>query len=103
MTYKELTKRIKEEQKTLAHKIRNGKSGLKPCNRRSDNMNDLNSLEGNQSTYRHNHIVYCMLFNRTPYEQIEQPRDNNLPSSYYLEKIQKEWESELDEALRDCA
>jgi len=103
MTYKELKNRIKEEQKSLAQAIRNGKSGRKPRNRNDDNIPDWNTLESNQHTYRHQHIVYCNMFNRTPYGLIEQPRDNNTPSKYYLEQIQKQWESELDEALRDCA
>jgi len=103
MTYKELKNKIKEEQKSLAQQIRNGKTGRKVHNRSDDNMDDWYSLEGNQEDYRHQHIVYCMMFNNTPYELIEQPRDNNLPSNHYLEKIQKQWESELDEALRDCA
>jgi len=103
MTYKELKNRIKEEQKSLAQAIRNGKTGRKPKNRCSDNMADWNTLESNQHTYRHQHIVYCHMFNGTPYGLIEQPRDNNKPSKYYLEKLQKQWESELDEALRDCA
>jgi hypothetical protein len=103
MTYKELKHKIKEEQKALALKIRNGKTGRKPSRRNSDNYGDYDSLEWNQSQYRHRHIVYCNLFNRTPYELIEQPRDGNSPSSYQLDKIRQEWESELDEVVRDCA
>lgn len=103
MTYKELKHKIKEEQKSLALKIRNGKTGRKPSRRNFDNQTDYDSLEWNQSDYRHRHIVYCNMFNKTPYELIEQPRDDNRPSSYQLEKIQKGWEAELDEALRDCA
>lgn len=103
MTYKELKNKIKEEQKSLALKIRNGKSGRKPKNRRCDNISDLKRLEYNQTSYRHRHIVYCNLFNRTPYEAIEQPREENRPSSYQLDKIREQWISELDETIRNCA
>lgn len=103
MTYKDLKNKIKEEQKALALKIRNGKTGRKPSRRNSDNYADYDSLEWNQSDYRHTHIMYCNFFNKTPYDAIEQPRDNNSPSSYKLEKLEKEWEELLDEALRDCA
>ena len=103
MTYKELKNRIKEEQKSLAQAIRNGKSGRKPVNRCNDNTGDWNTLESNQHTFRHQHIVYCDMFNGTPYNAIEQPRDNNKPSKYYLEQLKNKWEEELDEALRNCA
>ena len=103
MTFKELKNKIKEEQKVLAEAIRNGKTGRKPKNRTDDNIGDYNGLEWNQHDYRHRHIIYCNMFNNTPYESIEQPRDGNAPSSYMLESIKKEWEGMLDEALRDCA
>lgn len=96
MTYKELKKKIKEEQKSLAKSIRNGKTGRKPKNQNNKNMSDWNCLETNQEQYRHRHIVYCTMFNKTPYELIEQPRDNNKPSSYYLDKIKDEWEAKID-------
>jgi hypothetical protein len=100
MTYKELKNKVKEEQKLLAQKIRNGKSGRKPKNRQDSNYDDWYNLPYNQHTYRHRHIMYCHMFNRTPYDAIEQPRDENRPSSYTLERIEKEWVEQLDEALR---
>ncbi len=103
MTFKELKKKIKEEQKSLAQKIKNGKSGRKPGNRDDSNMKDFNNLDWNRHGYRHSHIAYCQFFNNTPYSMIEEPRDDNSPSSNRLETIQKGWESQLDEALRDCA
>lgn len=103
MTYKELKNKIKQEQKSLALQIRNGKSGRKPSRRSEDNQTDYNYLERNQYDYRHRHIVYCEMLNNTPYEKVEQPRDDNKPSKYRLEKIQKEWMGLLDEAVRDCA
>ena len=103
MTYKDLKNKIKEEQKQLALKIRNGKTGRKPKNQSDDNLKDWYDLEYNQRQYRHRHIIYCHMFNNTPYERIEQPRDDNSPSSYLLEQVRKEWEAQLDEDVRDCA
>lgn len=103
MTYKELKKKIKDEQKSLALKIRNGKTGRKPKNRCSDNIADYESLWVNKDLYRHKHIIYCNMFNDTPYDAIEQPRDDNSPSTYYLDKFRKEWEEQLDEVVCNCA
>ena len=104
MTFKELKNKIKEEQKELAQDIKNGKTGRKPKNRSDENMDDYSDLDWNRSNYRHNHIVYCQLFNNTPYALIEQPRDDNKPMTHRLDKIKQEWEAEIDEeALRDCA
>jgi len=104
MTFKELKKKIKEEQKHLALLITNGKSGRKPKHRSSKNTADYDSLFRNQWDYRHRHITYCQMFNNTPYELIEQPRDGNKPFSNSLDRIKKEWEGLLDEeTLRDCA
>ena len=97
MTYKELKKKIKEEQKSLVKSIRNGKTGRKPKNQNSNNMADLEKLEFNQEQYRYQHIAYCTMFNKTPYELIEQPRENNKPSSVYLDKIKEKWEGQIDE------
>jgi len=60
-------------------------------------------LGWNQREFRHQHIMYCQFFNNTPYASIEQPRDENKPSSYMLNAIKSEWLGLLDEALRDCA
>ncbi len=103
MTYKELKKKVKEEQKSLAQTIRNGKTGRKPGNRNDENIADYNCLEGNRDNYRYRHIIYCTMLNNTPYELVEQPRDDNAPSTYYLDKIKKEWENQLDETVCDCA
>ena len=103
MTFKKLKKKIKEEQKTLAQSITNGKTGRKPKNRDDKNYKDWDDLVWNGHEYRHKHIMYCQFFNNTPYASIEQPRDGNKPSSYMLDSIKTEWEGMLDEALRDCA
>ena len=104
MTFKELKLKIKEEQKDLAQSIKNGKTGRKPKNRTEENIDDFNDLPWYKNNYRHTHIAYCQFFNNTPYALIEQPRDNNKPSSYQLDKFKQDWEAEIDEeALRDCA
>jgi len=121
MTFKELKHKIKEEQKQLAQKIRRGKYLRKP-DRREDmtaddkrfyfykgyNNNlyfyDQGRVEDLSSEYRHIHIMYCHMFNGTPYDKIEQPRDENGPSGSLLDSIQKQWECEIDEeTLRNCA
>lgn len=107
MTFKELKLKIKEEQKDLAHQIKIGKPLRKPRNydkAGGDGIKAYHNLEWNRDTFRHRHITYCHMFNGTPYEKIENPRDGNGPSSYQLEKFKKEWEEEIDdETLRDCA
>jgi len=103
MTFKELKKKIKEEQKTLAQSITNGKTGRKPKNRNDKNYGDWDNLTWNGHEYRHKHIMYCQFFNNTSYASIERPRDGNKPSSYMLNSIKTEWEGMLDEVIRDCA
>jgi len=116
MTYKELKNKIKEEQKSLAVKISRGKFLRKPSHR--DNMTDEEKefyirtydgisyfgdwkVEQLSWKYRHRHIVYCNMFNNTPYEKIERPRISNKPRSKDLERYKKEWGEQLDETLRD--
>lgn len=118
MNFKDLKNKIKEEQKTLALKIRRGKFLRKPINR--ETMTDeekshyiwsykdkdyfLNDkVDWLSEDYRHRHIVYCNMFNNTPYEKIETPRDDNLPNSHIINKIREEWENDLDETLRHSA
>jgi hypothetical protein len=114
MTYKELKNKIKEEQKDLALKIRRGKYLRKPAHRVNISDEDKKlyysygdfanwNVERLSQKYRHKHVVYCNMFNNTPYDKIEQPRDNNPLSSNELEKYKKEWTGLLDEALRDSA
>lgn len=109
MTRKELKQKIKEEQKTLAQKIRKCRPLRKPdiYQAASSKMQEQCRSWQVQSwswEYRHRHIIYCQMFNNTPYERIERiTRDDNNPSSRLLEKYQNEWEGMLDEALRDCA
>lgn len=121
MTFKELKLKIKEEQKQLAQQITRGKYLRKP-HRREDITDEDRSLyfyksyngdryyynqdrvENLSNTYRHIHIMYCNMFNGTPYDKIEQPRDDNGPNGYLLDEIKKDWEAQIDEeALRNCA
>jgi len=103
MTFKELKSKIKEEQKLLAEQITNGKTGRKPKNRSDDNMGDYDNLFINQWNYRHRHIVYCQMFNNTPYQLIEHPRNGNKPFSNKLDAFKKDWEGMLDEVVCDSA
>jgi len=119
MTFKELKQKIKEEQKILAQTIIRGKFLRKPCNCNDITDDDKRlyfwssdtkiyynqyKVERLSNKYRHRHIVYCQMFNNTPYDKIEQPREDNSPNSDLLEKIKNEWEVQLDEeTLCDCA
>jgi len=102
MTYRDLKLKIKEEQKTLAQDIRNGKVGRKPSKRNDENYEDWDSLEWNQYEYRHTHIAYCEFFNNTPYELIENFTYDS-PDRNRIDNLKNEWDGELDEALRNCA
>jgi len=107
MTFKELKNKIKEEQKELAQSIKLGKPLRKPkiYNQSDSGLKAIyDDLFWNRVNYRHRHIIYCQMFNNTPYALIEQPRDENKPSSSRLDRIKKEWEAEIDEeAIRNCA
>lgn len=97
MTYKELKNKIKEEQKSLAQKIR-----VKKSKRKEVQFGYVEGLDYDRDDYRHIHIAYCQFFNNTPYGLIEQqcytdPRESSIKD--YI----KRWESEVDEALRNCA
>lgn len=97
MTYKELKNKIKEEQKSLALRIRELKG-----KRKSSPYGYVDGLEWATYDYRHKHIAYCQFFNKTPYGMIEQSCHED-PNSHRIEDLEKQWESEIDEALRDCA
>ncbi len=117
MTFKELKNKIKEEQKLLAQSIKRGKHLRKPKHR--TNLTDEDEkffttyggetyyaswkVESISHEYRLHHIVYCTMFNGTPYDKIENPRENNKVNKNVLYDIRKKWETLLDEALRDCA
>jgi hypothetical protein len=116
MTFKELKNKIKEEQKQLATHIRRQKFLRKPKNQRDLSEEDKAMyfvLDGDKifnipatlgHYYRHRHIIYCNMFLNTPYDNIEQKvREGNQASAHLLDKFQKKWTEQLDEALRDSA
>jgi hypothetical protein len=97
MKFKELKQQIKEEQKQIAKEIRIGKDGRKPKNYNPEHAKYYNTLYSNRINYRHRHIAYCTMFNNTPYEKIENPRESNPANMKRIEKIREEWRSMLDE------
>jgi len=97
MTFKELKNKIKEEQKSLAQKIKEQKK-----TRKDKVFGFVHGLDENRWTYRHKHIAYCQLFNRTPYNMIE-ISCNDKPSKHVIENYMLSWEGKIDEALRNCA
>lgn len=116
MNFKELKKQIKEEQKTLASRISRGKFLRKPSNRTNPTDSDIKDhfwagygrepifqfqkISNNSDTYRHIHIAYCMFFNKTPYEKIEN-KTNTPPSKARIDNYIKIWESKLNEVIRN--
>jgi len=114
MTFKELKLKIKEEQKDLALEIRRGKYLRKPVNRTDITKDDKHlyyyggefqawKIEILSNNYRHKHIMYCQMFNNTPYELIEQPRNGNKANSHDLDFYKKQWSELLDETVCDSA
>jgi hypothetical protein len=91
MTFKELKKQIRTEQKQLASEIKAQKG-----KRKSSPDGYVSGLPYNRDRYRHIHIMYCQFFNNTPYNMIER-ECHDTPRSYTLKKIRKEWEAQIDE------
>lgn len=86
--------KMKKELKGLAKCIRNGKSGRKPRLRTEDNRIDWNRLIRNKSTFRHLHIAYCVIRGRSR-QEIEMPREDNLPNEYYINSIIETYNEEI--------
>jgi hypothetical protein len=97
MTYRDLKLKIKNEQKTLAQKIKEKKGKRKEV---PDGY--VEGLPHDSWIYRHTHIMYCQFFNKTPYKKIEMTCHDR-PDSWRLDNLRKDWEGQLDEALCDCA
>lgn len=97
MTFKELKNKIKQEQKSLAQKIKEQKE-----TRKEVAYGYVSGLDENRWTYRHVHIAYCQFFNKTPYDKIEITCNEN-PSKHVIKNYMNIWEGEIDEALRNCA
>lgn len=97
MTFKELKKKIKEEQKSLAQNIKEKKSKRKKV----DN-GYVDGLEIAKIKYRHIHISYCTFFNDTPYGMIEQTCHED-PNKNRIDELKKNWENQIDEVICDSA
>lgn len=109
MTYKELKLQIKNQQKELALKIRRGKALRKQKNQTNQTAEERSfygiatdniwyKTKNLSSDYRTIHIAYCMFFNKTPLELIENTTrpDNKMESKWYNSIIQN-WETILSE------
>lgn len=98
MTYKELKNKIKEEQKDLAQKIKELKGKRKQ-------MPDgyVEGLWHYKDDYRHTHIAYCQFFNNTPYDRIEQPREDNKPRTSKIKSHMVIWEAKINETNKEAA
>ena len=116
MTYKELKNKIKEEQKEFSRRISRAKWLRRPSHRKDMTEEEKEifisiSKDGEYFSewkiarlswdFRHRHIVYCTMFNNTPYQKIESPSKSNKPDSRRLDLHKKEWEGQLDEALHN--
>ena len=103
MTRKQLLFKIKNQQKAWAKEI----SELKPT-RKQDKRNgrSLWEIESDiwkaKYKFRHHHIAYCEMRGRTR-EQIECPRENNLPVQREIDRIKEEWMAQLDEDVHSHA
>jgi len=92
MKRKELKLKIKEDQKRLARKIKEQKS------KRKESPNGyVHGLDYNSREYRHKHIAYCMMFNKTPYDLIERPREDNKPSKHLVDGYKEGWKGLIDD------
>lgn len=104
MTFKETKQKIKDELKFIAEQIRMGKSVRKP--RMYDEAGRLDkdayyNLFMNRHEFRHMHIAYCELFNRTLRKNIEQPDIYNKPNSKKIDRYKEEWESMIEVVIEE--
>lgn len=107
MKFKELKTQIKEHQKLLAARLKRVRSVRKPdaYYKASKELQEEYQKHGGwhmqftQKEYRNTHIAYCIFFNKTPYEKIETPRENNKPDSRVIQQLQDDWKKQLDEEV----
>jgi hypothetical protein len=98
MTFKELKFKIKEEQKSLAQKIKEAKGKRKELP-----YGYVPGLDYDRDQYRHIHIAYCQFFNNTPYGMIEKECYED-PRKSTIQTHMTVWAGKIDdEALRNCA
>jgi hypothetical protein len=73
-------RRVREEQKVLAEKIRRSRSQFKQSQRDgSPNLRWYCEAEVSSTEYRHRHIAYCLARGRSM-DQIERPKEGNEPN-----------------------
>ena len=104
-TYKKLKNEIKELQKKRASHLREIKRARKPkvYEAEKEHFDSLPSWYSLYWDYRHTHIAYCSFFNKTSYEKIEQPADDNQPNLSRVEDLKTEWQEKMedgDETIR---
>ena len=101
MTRKELFKKIKEEQKVRAKKLRELKKSRKQDKRNGRPLwSILCDIWSLKREFRHTHIAYCELRGRLR-GQIECPREGNKASQYLIDKFKAAWLDKIDENV--CA
>jgi hypothetical protein len=84
--------------KELSKQIRILKPTRKMKNRNGRELWDI-ELDLNKARYefRHLHIAYCLARGRA-YEQIEQPKDNNMPNERYFNQLYEALKVRVDAA-----
>ena len=103
MTRKQLLQKIKTEQKARAKEIRELKSTRKQDKRNGRELYEIEwDIARLKFKFRHHHIAYCEMRGRTR-EQIECPRENNLPVQREIDRIKNDWMELLDEDVYSCA
>jgi len=114
MTFKELKKHIKEQQKELAKQISRGKYLRKPENRTDVTDEDKKLFFYGQwfenfrvhllgQKYRHIHLAYCQFFNGTQYGRIELvTRLDNKPNKEKIESYIEAWKDTIAEEEPVC-
>ncbi len=103
MTYKELFKQIKEQQKILASRLTELKRSRKQDKRNGRSLwNIEDDIWHLKNDFRHRHITYCEMRGRTR-DQIERPREDNPASQSWIDDLKKRWMEQIDEDVRSCA
>jgi hypothetical protein len=92
--------------KAQASAIKEARINLKNTQRSGKDASRMQASIGSVvREYRHHHIAYCELRGRTR-DQIETPRENNLPNERLIDKIKETYawevcdETEANETLR---
>ena len=92
-----IIKRIKEEQKALAIKIRKLKD-----QRKSSENGYVHGLWFDKDSYRHIHIAFCEL-KGTQREVIEKPRLYNEPNEERIKNLKDQWIDEIEKYAVEMA